>query len=476
MSQTAEAPVRKLFIHTFGCQMNEADSSRMREALAGEGYVGTEVPEEADLILLNTCAIREKAEAKVLSALGRYRLIRNQRGTRLGVAGCVAQQEKEKLLQRVPYLDFVLGPDQIASLPSVLAKVSGGQRVTETGWMDSEEYVFPRAHAESSRGQVSAFVTVMKGCDNVCSFCVVPHTRGREVSRAYADVVGEISDLVGVGVREVTLIGQNVNSYAGGCTFAELIRRVAAIPDLARIRFTTSHPQDLSPELMQAFAEVPQLVPHFHLPVQSGSNPVLKRMRRNYTWEEYTAKIDKLRALCPEIALTSDIIVGFPGETDADFELTMELIERVRYENLYSFIYSARPHTSAIRHEKEWGEVPYEVSVARLERLQKRQRELTQERHQRLVGEVVEVLVEGESRTDDSRRMGRTVYNHVVNFEGVAPAGAFARVRIDRASVAALGGVEVDFDPPLIPVEKPAKARGLLPVISAAPKQGACDA
>ena len=466
MSSPVEAPARKLFVHTFGCQMNESDSARMTEVLSKEGFVSTDVPDDADLILLNTCAIREKAESKVLSALGRYRLMRNQRGTRLGVTGCVAQQEKQKLLDRVPYLDFVVGPDQIGSLPEVVSKVYGGHRVVETGWMDSEEYVFPRADPESSRGQVSAFITVMKGCDNVCSFCVVPYTRGREVSRPYAEVVAEIASLVEVGVREVTLIGQNVNSYAGGCSFADLIRRVAAVPGLTRIRFTTSHPQDLSPELMQAFAEVPQLMPHFHLPVQSGSNTVLKRMRRHYTWEEYVEKLDRLRALRPDIAMTSDIIVGFPGETHEDFELTMELIERVKYANLYSFIYSSRPHTSAIRHEESWGLVPHEVAVARLERLQKRQREITVEYHQTLLGKPIEVLVEGESRTDASKRMGRTVYNQVVNFVGQAPAGSFARVMVESVSVASLGGTELSFDPPQIPVEKPRVGSGRLPVIS----------
>lgn len=463
--QPAADKTKNLYIHTFGCQMNESDSSRMAELLGSEGWTGVDDPEQADLILLNTCAIREKAEAKVLSALGRYRMIRNRRGTRLGVTGCVAQQEKDKLLERVPYLDFVLGPDQIAHLPDVVQKATQGQRLAETGWMDSEEYVFPRADPEATRGQVSAFVTVMKGCDNVCSFCVVPYTRGREVSRPYADVVAEIASLVSVGVRETTLIGQNVNSYAGGCTFAELIHRVAAIPGLARIRFTTSHPQDLSPELTRAFADVPKLMPHFHLPVQSGSNPVLERMRRKYTWEEYVAKIDALRALRPDVALTSDIIVGFPGETDEDFERTMALIERVKFENLYSFIYSPRPHTSAIRHEQAWGPVPYEAAVARLERLQKRQREITAERHRSHVGELLELLVEGPSKTDPNRRMGRTTWNHVVNFEGRAPAGSLAKVRIDTATTASLGGTELSFEAPAVAVERP--ARRLLPVVAA---------
>src|SRR3954468_2792794 len=298
--------------------MNEHDSARMGESLARAGWARTEVADGADLVLLNTCAIREKAEDKLYSALGRYKLLKSRRGARIGVAGCVAQQEKEALLARAPYVDFVLGPDQLARV-SDLAEQGG----IETGWVPSEEYVFPQADPETSRGRATAFVLAMKGCDNVCSFCVVPHTRGREVSRPYSDIVREVQRRVEVSFREITLSGENVNSYAGGCTFAELIRRVAAIPGLERIRFTTSHPQDLSPELMQAFAEVPQLMPHFHLPVQSGSNSVLKRMRRNYTWEEYVERIEKLRVLRPDIAMTSDIIVGFPAETDEDFEATM---------------------------------------------------------------------------------------------------------------------------------------------------------
>lgn len=467
---TGPAPSRRLFVHTFGCQMNESDSARMAETLARDGYVATDDPEEADLILLNTCAIREKAEQKVLSALGRYRQVRNRRGTRIGVAGCVAQQEKQRLLDRVPYLDFVLGPDRISELPEVVRRAESGHRVVETGWMDSEEYVFPRADAEAARGQVAAFVTVMKGCDNVCSFCVVPRTRGREVSRARADVVAEVASLVEVGVREVTLIGQNVNSYAGGCTFAELIRRVAAVPGLARIRFTTSHPRDLSPELMDAFASVPSLMPHFHLPVQSGSDPVLARMRRQYGREDYVARVRRLRELRPDIALTSDIIVGFPGETEEDFAATLELVEEIRFANLYSFVYSPRPHTGAIRHEEEWGKVPFELAVERLERLQKRQREITGEYHRGFVGRPVEVLVEGPSRSDPERRMGRTAYNHVVNFAGAAPAGAFARVQVESASTAALAGTELDFVAPPVLVEKPATApRSRFVVLGAGP-------
>src|SRR5713101_3681569 len=264
--------------------MNEHDSARMGESLLRAGWVPAEAADSADLVLLNTCAIREKAEDKLYSALGRYRMVKAQRGARIGVAGCVAQQEKEGLLERAPYVDFVLGPDQIARIAE-LAEQGG----VETGWVPSEEYVFPQADPEGARGKATAFVTATKGCDNVCSFCVVPHTRGREVSRPYGEIVREVAALAAVGVREVTLIGQNVNSYSGGCSFAQLIRRVAAVPDLRRIRFTTS----------------------------------------------------------PQVALTSDIICGFPGETEEEHGRTLALLRRVPYDNLFSFVFSERPHTAA---------------------------------------------------------------------------------------------------------------------------------
>ena len=284
----------RFFIHTFGCQMNEHDSARMGESLGRAGWTATDSASGADLVLLNTCAIREKAEDKLYSALGRYKALKAQRGTKIGVSGCVAQQEKDALIARAPFVDFVLGPDQLGKVADLAAAPSArrGEGLVETGWVPSEEYLFPQAQADTSRGQATAFVTAMKGCDNVCSFCVVPYTRGREVSRPYAEVVAEVARLCAVGVREATLIGQNVNSYAGGCTFAQLIRRVGEVPGLARVRFTTSHPMDLSDELIDCFAPVAQggvraLMPHFHLPVQHGADGVLQRMRRTYTVAEY---------------------------------------------------------------------------------------------------------------------------------------------------------------------------------------------
>src|SRR3989454_2602067 len=262
--------------------MNESDSQRMGEALARAGWEPTTAADRADLVLVNTCAIREKAEDKLYSALGRYRLLKTQRGTKIGVAGCVAQQEKERLLRRARFVDFVRGPDHLEKVPELVRK--GG---IETDFLETEQYLFPQADPESSRGKATAFVTAMKGCDNVCSFCVVPYTRGREVSRPYAEIVREVASLAGVGIREVTLIGQNVNAYAGGCGFADLVRRVAAVPGVPRVPVTTSHPMDLSAGLVRLFGAGPQLMPHFHLPLQHGAGSVLQRMRRKYTIAQY---------------------------------------------------------------------------------------------------------------------------------------------------------------------------------------------
>lgn len=436
--------MKRYFIHTFGCQMNVNDSLRMSEVLSQMSYAPTPVPDNADLIILNTCSIREKAEDKMLSALGRYKPVKASRGALIGVGGCVAQQEKDKLLKKVPYLDFVFGPDNIARLPDIIGRVSAErERVVETAFVNSEEYVFPRADPETSRGKVTEFVTVMKGCDNVCSFCIVPHTRGREVSRAFPDVLVEVADLAKVGVREVTLIGQNVNSYAGGISFAQLLLRTAEVPGIERVRFTTSHPHDLSDELIEAFRVQPKITPHFHLPVQCGSDRILKMMRRDYTVVQYLERLEKLREARPGIAVTTDIIVGFPGETEEEFEMTMQLTEQVRYDNQFSFVYSPRPKTGAALREKDWGSVPHEVKIARLERLQKLQRRISGEITAALVGTEVEVMVEGHSRYDATKRFGRTPENRTVNFEGDAPAGAFVTVKVERATPNQLSGKQV---------------------------------
>lgn len=407
--------------------MNESDSQRMGEALGRAGWAACGDAESADLVLVNTCSIREKAEDKLFSALGRYRLLKSRKGTKIGVAGCVAQQEKQALLDRAPFVDFVLGPDHLEKVPELALR--GG---VETDFIETEQYVFPQADPETSRGRATAFVTAMKGCDNVCSFCVVPYTRGREVSRPYAEIVREIAGLAAVGVREVTLIGQNVNSYAGGCTFAELIRRVAEVPGVLRIRFTTSHPMDLSPQLVRCFFDVPQLMPHFHLPVQHGADTVLSRMRRKYTIAEYE---ERIAALPAGIALTSDIICGFPGETDEEHALNLKFLERTPYDNLFSFMYSPRPHTGAVLKLEEWGEVPRDVALKRLEEVQALQMARTLERHRSRVGSEVEVLVEDSG-------FGRSRENWTVHFEGDADVGDLVKVRVASASLVALRGVQ----------------------------------
>ena len=436
---------RRVFIHTFGCQMNESDSDRMVELLARHDYSRAASAEEADLILLNTCAVRDKAEQKLLSALGRYRAVKARRGALIAVAGCVAQQEKERLLRLVPYVDFVFGPDNLGRLPELLDRAAGRERFAETGWMDSEEYLFPRADPEAARGRASAFVTAMKGCDNVCAFCIVPHTRGREVSRPFTEIVAECAALARVGIREVTLIGQNVNSYRGGCSFAALLRRVAAVPGVARVRFTTSHPHDLSDELVEVFRDEPRIMSHFHLPVQSGSDAVLERMRRDYGVAGFLARHDALAAARPGIAITTDFIVGFPGETEADFEASLALLRRARFENSFAFVFSARPHTAAGRRlgsAPEWAEVPRDQALRRLERLLAVQRAITAEGMQSQLGKDVEILVEG-SDEDGIGRQGRTPENRLVHLaatEAQAPTGALVRVKVVRAGHASLGG------------------------------------
>jgi len=453
---------KRYFIHTFGCQMNESDSLRMGELLSADGWAPVDSVEGADLVVVNTCAIREKAEDKLYSALGRYRIVKAQRGLKIGVAGCVAQQEKDQLLKRAPYVDFVLGPDQLAKVPELVQRAEEGHKSLETGWVPSEQYLFPQADPESSRGAATAFVTAMKGCDNVCSFCVVPYTRGREVSRPYAELIAEVAKLVSVGVREVTLIGQNVNSYSGGCSFAQLIRRVGEVPGLLRIRFTTSHPMDLSDELVDCFAQpeeggVAQLMPHFHLPVQHGSDAVLQRMRRKYAVAEYERRIEKLFALRPELSLTSDIICGFPGETDADHQLNLELLRRVPYDNLYSFLFSPRPHTSAERHldeSAEWTQVPRELALRRLDEVQKLQFERTLQRHRAAIGREVEVLVESATGEPTARgdRFGRSRENWTVHFQGDAQPGSTVRVRVESATLVSLRGSQTALVEPALRV------------------------
>ncbi len=439
------APLRRVFVQTFGCQMNEVDSDRMVELLARHRYVRAATPEEADLILVNTCAVREKGAQKLLSSLGRLRAVKARRGAILAVAGCVAQQEREELLRRVPYLDLVIGPDNVARLPELVDRALDHERVVATAWLDPGVYRFPRADPEAARGRVTAFVTVMKGCDNVCAFCIVPRTRGREISRPVAEVLAECADLAAAGVREVTLVGQNVNSYRGGCGFPELLRRVAALPGIARIRFTTSHPHDLSSDLVAALRDEPKVMPHVHLPLQSGSDAMLARMRRDYDVEAYLSRHEALARARPGVAITTDFIVGFPGETEEDFQGSLRVLERAGFENSFAFLFSPRPGTAAARRlgsAPEWAEVPRPVASERLERLLALQRRITGARYAAEVGAEVEILVEGEG-DEPGRRVGRTPENRLVHLDATAaeaPAGRLARVRVTRAGRVSLTG------------------------------------
>ena len=361
--------MKKLYIQTYGCQMNQYDSEKIAQVLARKDYVQTDRIDNADVILLNTCSVRDKAEQKVYSALGRWKEFKDCRdGVIIGVGGCVAQQEGENLLKRIPHLDLVFGTHNIHKLPELIEQVETSRaRPVETAFYRDPAYM-DDGELRTQVDGVKAFVTIMQGCNKVCSFCIVPHVRGREVSRPSAKILAEIESLVRHGVKEVMLLGQNVNSYGkltpGELSFAQLLARVDAIDGLRRIRFTTSHPQDLSPELIEGFATLGNLCEHLHLPVQSGADSVLARMRRGYNMADYLDRLHRLRARCPIVALSTDIIVGFPGETDAEFEQTLELLREVEYDDIYSFSYSPRPQTVSAKIYPD--DVPEEVKKVRL--------------------------------------------------------------------------------------------------------------
>jgi tRNA-2-methylthio-N6-dimethylallyladenosine synthase len=411
----------KLYIKTFGCQMNEYDSARMADALrASHGLEPTDRPEDADVLLLNTCSVREKAQEKVYSELGRWRLLKDARpAVVIGVGGCVASQEGRGITTRAPYVDLVFGPQTLHRLPQMLESVRArGRPVVDVAFPEMEKFDrLPEARADGA----SAFVSVMEGCSKYCSFCVVPYTRGEEMSRRFDDVVAEVVGLAAQGVREVTLLGQNVNGYRGAThdgaevDLATLIYYVAGVDGIERIRFTTSHPLDMTQGLARAFAEVPQLVDHVHLPVQSGSDRVLAAMKRGYTVADYKARIAELRAARPGIAVSSDFIVGFPGETDEEFEETMRLVADVGFDQSFSFVYSARPGTPASALPDA---VPQDVKLARLSRLQARLHAQAQAISEAMVGTRQRVLVERPSKKNPVQLAGRTENNRWVNFDG----------------------------------------------------------
>jgi len=436
--------MKKLYIQTYGCQMNQYDSERIARLLGREGYEPTQSAENADILLLNTCSVRDKAEQKVYSALGRWRELKEQKpGLIIAVGGCVAQQEGEALLRRAPYVDLVVGTQNIHKLGEMVREVETlHSRPTELAFYRDPSYMEDGDGAPRVQG-AKAYVTIMQGCNKVCSFCIVPYVRGRELSRPSEKILVEIGQLVRNGVKEVMLLGQNVNSYgktaAGDLSFPELLRKINEIDGVERIRFTTSHPEDLSPELIEAYATLDKLCEHLHLPVQSGSDSVLARMRRGYTREEYLEKIRRLRERCPKVSLTTDIIVGFPGETETEFAATLEILERVEYDEIYAFSYSPRPHTLAGKLYPD--DVPEELKKRRLERVLNRQGEISLKRNRKKIGEIEEILVEGPAKLRDGQIMGRTRSHKIVNAAGSeALAGKLAPVRITGASPNSLLG------------------------------------
>jgi len=439
---------KKLYIKTFGCQMNEYDSARIADVLrASAGYELTGDPAAADLLLVNTCSVREKAEDKLYTQLGMWRPFKEARpGVLIGVGGCVASQEGEGIRARAPYVDLVFGPQTLHRLPELLAaREREAAPQVDVTFPEIEKFDrLPQARVEGA----SAFVTIMEGCSKFCTYCIVPFTRGDEVSRPLADVLAEVAALTAQGVREVTLLGQNVNAYQGAmedgaqlgntADLAFLIETIAEMPGIERIRYTTSHPREMSQRLIDTYPRVPKLVSHLHLPVQSGSDRVLAAMKRGYTTLEYKSLVRKLRAARPDISISSDFIVGFPGETDEDFEKTMKLIDEVAFDASFSFIFSPRPGTPAAEMDQQ---VPAEVNSARLMRLQKRIEELAGAVSAAMVGSVQRVLVEGRAKKDERELSGRTDNNRVVNFPGSPRLiGHFADVRITAALPHSLRG------------------------------------
>jgi tRNA-2-methylthio-N6-dimethylallyladenosine synthase len=427
---------KKVFIKTFGCQMNEYDSDKMADVLgASDGMVRTDRPEDADVILLNTCSVREKAQEKVFSDLGRLRELKRDRpGLLIGVGGCVASQEGEAIVKRAPYVDMVFGPQTLHRLPQMIQerRASGASQV-DISFPEIEKFDhMPPAKVD---GPI-AYVSIMEGCSKYCSYCVVPYTRGEEVSRPFEDVLTEVAGLAAQGVKEISLLGQNVNAYRGTmengetADFALLLEYVAGIPGIARLRYVTSHPKEFTERLIDAYARIPQLVNHLYLPVQHGSDKVLGAMKRGYTALEYKSIIRRIRAVRPAMSISSDFIVGFPGETEADFEAMMKLIHDVGFDNSFSFIFSKRPGTPAANLADD---TPHEVKLARLQRLQSAIDANTRKYSAAMVGSVQRILVEGPSKKDPDELQGRTENNRVVNFaamDSAALMGQLVDVRI----------------------------------------------
>jgi tRNA-2-methylthio-N6-dimethylallyladenosine synthase len=435
---------KKVYIKTFGCQMNEYDSSRMADLMrAAEGMEPTENPEDADLILLNTCSVREKPQERVFHQLGRLRELKLANPDLvIGVGGCVASQEGSTIVERAPYVDLVFGPQTLHRLPEMIAaKRKSGQSQVDTSFPEIEKFDrLPPPRVEGA----AAFLSIMEGCSKYCSFCVVPYTRGEEVSRPFADVLTEAAQLTQQGVKEITLLGQNVNAYRGVMDNGEiadlalLLEYLAEIPEIERLRYTTSHPNEMTPALIDAFARIPKLVSHLHLPVQAGSDRILAAMKRNYTVLQYKSIIRKLRAARPDLCLSSDFIVGFPGESEADFEATMKLVDDIGFDASYSFLYSARPGTPASYLKDD---TPYEIRLARLEMLQAKIDAQAYAISEQMIGTQQRVLVEGISRKNANELAARTDNNRIVNFPGPASLiNQFTTVTITEAMPHTLRG------------------------------------
>jgi tRNA-2-methylthio-N6-dimethylallyladenosine synthase len=443
LEQAVSSGAKKVYVKTFGCQMNEYDSDKMVDVLrAAHGYEPTDDPEAADLILFNTCSVREKAQEKVFSDLGRVKHLK-QRGTLIGVGGCVASQEGAAIVERAPYVDIVFGPQTLHRLPQMIeARQRLQQPQVDIRFPEIEKFDhLPPARVDGA----SAFVSIMEGCSKYCTYCVVPYTRGEEVSRPLDDVLTEVAGLADQGVKEVTLLGQNVNAYRGRmgetgdvADFALLLEVVHEIPGLERIRYTTSHPNEFTQRLIDVYAGLPKLVSHLHLPVQHGSDRILSAMKRGYTAMQYKSTVRKLRGLRPQLSLSSDFIVGFPGETEDDFERTLKLIDDVGFDNSFSFVFSARPGTPAANLRDD---TPQAVKLERLRRLQMRIQAQAQAISEARVGTVQRVLVEGRSRKDAAELMGRTECNRIVNFAGASQLiGRMAELRITQALPHSLRG------------------------------------
>jgi len=435
---------KKVFIRTFGCQMNEYDSDKMADVLAAsDGYEKTSDPAEADLILFNTCSVREKAQEKVFADLGRVKpLKRAKPGVLIGVGGCVASQEGEEIVRRAPYVDLVFGPQTLHRLPELIAqRHATGRPQVDISFPEIEKFDhLPPARVEGA----SAFVSIMEGCSKYCTFCVVPYTRGEEVSRPFDDVLAEVRHLAASGVKEVVLLGQNVNAYRGSLAdgevadFALLLAHVARVEAIERIRYTTSHPLEFTQRLVDAHARIPKLAAQVHLPVQAGSDRVLAAMKRGYTTMEYKSIIRRLRAARPDVSISSDFIVGFPGETEEDFDQTMRLVDEIGFDGSFSFVFSPRPGTPAANLRDD---TPQAAKLARLQRLQKRLQELAGEYSRAMVGTRQRVLVEGPSKKDVRELAARTENNRVVNFQGDRRlVGQFVEVDITAALPHSLRG------------------------------------